>query len=343
MYNNSKESNSFPYKPVKSILDESTKLNLVYFSMFMILILLFHCFVWIDLKRLDDGFQYENNPGLCGVGFSSLKMCTSDSPNPNKPEPFAPTSKGLEPKDIPESANIKPNCGQTHCSNRSRTPLVAAIFGAVIFVSLVVVLFAFSWYRRRKQKIGGAFDISDNRLSTDQVKEVYNRKSASPLISLEYSNGWDPLAKNGPRGDGFSQEFFESFMFNVDDVESATQYFSEANLLGKSGFSATYKGILRDGSVVAIKCIAKTSCKSDEAEFLKGLKILTSLKHDNLLRLRGLCCSKGRGECFLIYDFVPNGNLLHYLDVKDGKGKVLEWSTRVSIIKGIAKGKCVEN
>ncbi|KAM7512084.1 hypothetical protein LguiB_010959 [Lonicera macranthoides] len=293
----------------------------------------------IDLKRLDNGFQYENNLGLCGVGFSSLKMCTSDSPNPNKPEPFAPTFKGLEPKDIPESANIKPNCGHTRCSNHSRTPLVAAIIGAVIVVSLVVfVLFVFSWYRRKKQKIGSAFDTSDNRLSTDQVKEVYNRKSASPLISLEYSNGWDPLAKNCPRGDGFSQEFFESFMFNVDDVESATQYFSEANLLGKSGFSATYKGILRDGSVVAIKCIAKTSCKSDEAEFLKGLKILTSLKHENLLRLRGLCCSKGRGECFLIYDFVPNGNLLHSLDVKDGKGKVLEWSTRVSIIKGIAKG-----
>uniref|UniRef100_A0A5B7AQ14 Protein kinase domain-containing protein n=1 Tax=Davidia involucrata TaxID=16924 RepID=A0A5B7AQ14_DAVIN len=288
------------------------------------------------LKRLNEGFQYANNPDLCGVGFSSLKVC--NNLNPNKPEPFGTRSNGLATKNIPESANFQSNCTQTNCSNRSKTPQIAVIFGAigVIFVLAVTGLFIFSWYRRQKQKIGSAFDISDGRLSTDQVKEVY-RKSASPLISLEYSNGWDPMAK-GRSGSGFSQEVFESFMFNVEDVESATQYFSEVNLLGRSSFSAIYKGILRDGSVVAVKCIAKSSCKSDEADFLKGLKILTSLKHENLVRLRGFCCSKGRGECFLIYDFVPNGNLLQYLDVKDSSGKVLEWSTRTSIIKGIAKG-----
>ncbi|KAK2992622.1 hypothetical protein RJ640_015978, partial [Escallonia rubra] len=264
--------------------------------------------------------------------------CTStDSLNPNKPEPFGPGSDGLSSKSIPESANPKPNCTETHCSNRSTSSQVAVIFGVIVVISFVVSgLFTLLWYRRRKQKIGSAFDTSDSRLSTDQVKEAY-RRSASPLISLEYSNGWDPLSK-GQSGNGFSQEVFESFMFNLDDVESATQYFSDVNLLGKSGFSAIYKGTLRDGSVVAIKCIAKTSCKSDEAEFLKGLKILTSLKHENLLRLRGFCCSKGRGECYLIYDFVPNGNLLRYLDMKDGQGKVLEWSTRISIIRGIAKG-----
>lgn len=170
------------------------------------------------------------------------------------------------------------------------------------------------------------------------MQSVVYRKSSSPLISLEYANGWDPLAKGRNGDDGFTQEILERFMFNLEEIESATQYFSEANLLGKSNFSAVYKGILRDGSVVAIKCIAKSSCKSDEAEFLKGLKILTLLKHENLVKLRGFCCSKGRGECFLIYEFIPNGNLLDYLDVKGQSVKVLQWSTRVSIINGISKG-----
>ena len=124
----------------------------------------------------------------------------------------------------------------------------------------------------------------------------------------------------------------------MEEVESATQYFSELNLLGKNSFSATYRGVLRDGSVVAVKSISKTSCKSDEGEFMKGLHMLTSLRSDNVVRLRGFCCSRGRGECFLIYDFVPNGNLSRFLDVKEGDGEVLEWSTRVSIVKGIAKG-----
>ncbi|KAJ6335001.1 hypothetical protein OIU78_011771 [Salix suchowensis] len=285
------------------------------------------------LKRLTTEFQYGNNPDLCGVGFSNLETCVPS--DPNRPEPSKPTV--AVPKDIPESANPS-NCSKSDCSDLTKTPRYGIIFGVIgVLIALSVSGFLmFSWYRRRKQKIGSASDTLDSRLSTDQAREVC-RKSASPLISLEYSNGWDPLAI-GRNKSGLSQEILESFMFNLEEVERATQCFSEVNLLGKSSFSATYKGILRDGSVVAIKCITKTSCKSDEADVLKGLKILTSLKHENLVRLRGFCCSKGRGECFLIYDFVPNGNLVQYLDVKGGNGKVLEWPARISIINGIAKG-----
>ncbi|XVE76960.1 hypothetical protein DITRI_Ditri13aG0022800 [Diplodiscus trichospermus] len=286
------------------------------------------------LRRLNSGFQYENNLGLCGVGFSNLKNCAYSYGN--RPEPFEPGD--LNRKDIPESADLKPDCSKTNCSRpsgSSQIGIISSIVGVVLVLS-VAALSTFVWYRRRKQKIGSAFDTLDGRLSTDQVKEG-NRRSASPLINLEYSNGWDPLGK--PRsGNWFSQEVFESFMFNLEEVERATQSFSEVNLLGKSNFSAIYKGFLRDGSVVVVKCIAKTSCKTDESQFLHGLKILTSLKHENLVRLRGFCCSKGRGECFLIYDFVHSENLLQYLDVKPSSGKVLEWSTRISIIDGIAKG-----
>ncbi|CAG7908611.1 unnamed protein product [Brassica rapa] len=209
--------------------------------------------------------------------------------------------------------------------------LAVAVFGGSTF----------TWYRRRKQRIGSSLDAIDGRVSTEyNFKEASRRKSSSPLISLEYANGWDPLGRgqNSGNNSALSQEVFESFMFNLEEIERATQSFSEVNLLGKSNVSSVYKGILRDGSVAAIKCIAKSSCKSDETEFLKGLKMLTLLKHENLVRLRGFCCSKGRGECFLIYEFVPNGNLLQYLDVKDESGEVLEWTSRVSIINGIARG-----
>lgn len=289
------------------------------------------------LKRLVGGFQYENNPGLCGVGFSSLRACTAlDRLNSDRPEPYASTT-GPSRNNFPETADLKLNCTQTRCSNSSKAPQASVIVGVIVVIVAVSVIgfLAVAQYRRRKQKMGSTFDISDGRLSTDQVKEV-PRKNGSPLISLEYSSGWDPLAE-GRRFGGVSQEVLQSFRFNLEEVESATQYFAQKNLLGKSGFSAIHKGTLRDGTVVAVKSITKSSCKSEEAEFLKGLNILTSLRHENLVRLRGFCCSKGRGECFLIYDFVPNGNLLRYLDTKED-GQVLEWSTRVSIINGTAKG-----
>ncbi|KAK7256621.1 hypothetical protein RIF29_30075 [Crotalaria pallida] len=286
------------------------------------------------LKTLKGGFQFINNAALCGTGFSELESCKEvRSSDPTKPEPYEPNS--LSPQGFPASVQPKSeNCSETNCKKPSKSSTLGLISGVIGFVfgSIVMGFYLFLWYRRQKQKIGSTADISDSRLSTDQIKET---RSASPLISLEYSNGWDPLAKGGS---GYSQEVLESFMFNLEEVERATQCFSEINLLGKSGISAIYRGILRDGSVVVIKCIAKTRCKSDETEFLKGLKIMTSLRHENLVRLRGFCCSKGRGECFLVYDFVSNGSLLQHLDVKRGDGMVLEWSTRVSIVHGIAKG-----
>lgn len=291
------------------------------------------------LKELVGGFQYENNPGLCGIGFSALGACSiSDQMNPNRPEPFG----GDTSKALPETADLKLNCSETHCSNSSKSPHALVIGSIVVSFSLSAIgITTFLQYRRRKMNLKSAFDISDSCISTDQAKEVF-RKKGSPLISLEYSRGWDPLAE-GRRIGGVSQEILKSFRFNLEEVQSATQYFAEKNVLGKSKFSAIYKGILRDGALVAIRSITKTSCKSEESEFLKGLNILTTLRHENLVRLRGFCCSKSRGEWFLIYDFVPNGNLLRYLDVREeyGDGQVLEWSTRVSIITGIAKGQSI--
>ncbi|KAJ7944805.1 Receptor-like kinase [Quillaja saponaria] len=292
------------------------------------------------LKRLKEGFQSANNPGLCGVGFLAMRACTAfDNVNVNQLGPPKPSINNNTATEYPESANIQLPCNQTHCAKSRKIPQVAVI-AAVITITITLMsvgLITFLRYRRQKQKITSTSDCPDDRLSTDQAKDFY-RRSPSPLVSLEYSNGWGPLA-DGHNSTGLSShEQLNYFRFNMDEIESATQYFSETSLLGKSNFSAVYKGILRDGSLVAIRSINMTCCKSEDAEFVKGLNLLTSLRHENLVRLRGFCCSSSRGECFLIYDFAPKGDLSHYIDVDDGCSHILDWSKRVSIINGIAKG-----
>ncbi|EPS73352.1 hypothetical protein M569_01401, partial [Genlisea aurea] len=284
------------------------------------------------LKGLGVGFQYSNNPDLCGNGYPSLLTCSKSSENSMNQQPFGTDPIHPPSKDIPESANVQRN--QKKQAQNSQPIVVFSILSLLLVLGAIGV-FTFTRYRRRKQKVAAGYGSSDNRQSTDRIIEA-GRNNVSPLVGLEYSNDWDPLAKREEIST-LSQEILESYMFNLDEIESATQYFSGANILGKGSFSAIYKGCLRDGSLVAIKCISKVSCRFDADEFLKGLKLLISLKHENLLRLRGFCCSKDRGECFLIYDYVANGNLSEYLDVK-GQEKVLDWNTRKSIIRGIAKG-----
>ncbi|XP_057758808.1 leucine-rich repeat receptor-like serine/threonine-protein kinase At1g17230 [Arachis stenosperma] len=289
-------------------------------------------FVPSGLKRLGDGFQGANNRGLCGVGFSTLRACNKDQDM--KVNHIDDSDQDLPKNDdtenaLPEPANVKLNCNQTHCSKSRRFPQ-AVITAGLVTITLTffsVGFLTFVKYRRQKQRIRNTSDSSEGKLSPCQPKD-FIRKSPSPLVNLEYHNGWDPL----------SNQNLNQVRFNVDEVESATLYFSEANLLSKSKFSAVYKGVLRDGSLVAIRSINSTCCKTEEAEFVKGLTLVTSLRHENLVSLRGFCCSRSRGECFLIYDFATKGNLSQYLDMEDGNGHVLEWSKRVSIIKGIAKG-----
>lgn len=175
----------------------------------------------------------------------------------------------------------------------------------------VVALLCAVKYRRAKQKVSHKSETSE-----DQLHKVMSHPSPREYGHEEAS----PCSK-----------------FNLEEVESATHHFSEANLLGRSKFSAVYRGTLKDGVVVAIKSISKSSCKTDEDEFFKGMSLLSSLNHENVVKLKGYCSSKARGECFLIYEFVPGGNLSHYLDGEDDHA-ILDWPTRVSIIHGIAKG-----
>ncbi|XP_019057144.1 PREDICTED: protein NSP-INTERACTING KINASE 2-like [Tarenaya hassleriana] len=272
------------------------------------------------LKKLSGRFQFENNPGLCGICFPLLRACSGfDNVNIeqlNQPSPqVVSDTSGLH--NITKAVYFHGNCNQTHCQKTLKLPQVAVI-SSVITVGITLVgagFLTFFRYRRRIQKMGDVTKLSEGRLSSPV-------NGASPLICLAYSKEWDPLGDSRTGMEpGFSLDHRflvnSSFRFSMEDIESATQCFSEANLLSRSNFSSVFKGNHRDGSLVAIKRINITSCKNEEAEFLKGLNVLVSLSHETLVKLRGFCCSRGRGECFLIYDFAQNGKLSDFLDAQE--------------------------
>ncbi|XP_010526052.1 PREDICTED: serine/threonine-protein kinase-like protein ACR4 [Tarenaya hassleriana] len=127
-------------------------------------------------------------------------------------------------------------------------------------------------------------------------------------------------------------------VFTYDELEKAAGGFKEESMVGKGSFSCVYKGILRDGTTVAVKKAIMTSDKQKKSkEFHTELDLLSRLNHAHLLSLLGYC--EEGGERLLVYEFMAHGSLYNHLH---GKNKALkeqlDWVKRVTIAVQAARG-----
>ncbi|KAH9556134.1 hypothetical protein CY35_07G010800 [Sphagnum magellanicum] len=122
------------------------------------------------------------------------------------------------------------------------------------------------------------------------------------------------------------------YSYNV--LKTATKNFQAASKLGEGGFGAVYKGVLPDGTEVAVKQLSVSSRQGQE-EFLNEVMLITGVQHRNLVKLRG-CCLKG-DERLLVYEFLENRSL-HQALFDETNGLKLNWPTRLKILVGTARG-----
>ncbi|CAN0858040.1 Serine/threonine-protein kinase-like protein CR4 [Linum grandiflorum] len=120
-------------------------------------------------------------------------------------------------------------------------------------------------------------------------------------------------------------------MFSYEELDKATNGFKDESLVGKGSFSCVYKGILKDGTMVAVKK------QKNSKEFHTELDLLSRLNHAHLLNLLGYC--EEGGERLLVYEFMAHGSLHQHLH---GKNKALreqlDWIRRVTIAVQAARG-----
>ncbi|KAK4286010.1 hypothetical protein QN277_002628 [Acacia crassicarpa] len=134
--------------------------------------------------------------------------------------------------------------------------------------------------------------------------------------------------------DKSSQEDVDLPIFEFSTISNATNQFSEVNKLGQGGFGSVYKGILVDGQEIAVKRLSKTSRQGMD-EFKNEVLLIAKLQHRNLVKLLG--CSIQNEEKLLIYEFMANGSLDYFI-FNSTKTKLLDWTKRLHIIDGIARG-----
>ncbi|GAB4826876.1 Cysteine-rich receptor-like protein kinase 10, variant 2 [Ancistrocladus abbreviatus] len=125
-----------------------------------------------------------------------------------------------------------------------------------------------------------------------------------------------------------------SLQYDLGTLQAATNNFSNDNKIGQGGFGAVYKGMLTSGQEIAIKRLSASSVQGVE-QFKNEAVLVAKLQHRNLVRLLGFCLAGA--EKLLVYEFVPNKSLDHFLFDPKKQG-LLEWSRRYKIILGIARG-----
>ncbi|KAF8093415.1 hypothetical protein N665_0383s0045 [Sinapis alba] len=118
--------------------------------------------------------------------------------------------------------------------------------------------------------------------------------------------------------------------FSYDVLKTATSDFASENLIGKGGCNEVYKGVLEDGKEVAVK-ILKSSGKEAVKDFIQEVRIISSLSHQNISPLIGICVQYN--ELISVYNLSSRGSLEEVLQGKH----VLGWEERFQIAIGVGK------
>ncbi|KAL6846341.1 hypothetical protein ACP4OV_023789 [Aristida adscensionis] len=138
---------------------------------------------------------------------------------------------------------------------------------------------------------------------------------------------------NGEHGDAELEKGVGPRRFKYSELAAATANFSEEKKLGKGGFGHVYRGCLKiDGEDrhVAIKRFSPESSAQGRKEFEAEVKIISRLRHRNLVQLIGWC--DGCKGLLIVYELVSEGSLDKHIYKSE---RLLTWPERYKIIIGL--------
>lgn len=122
-------------------------------------------------------------------------------------------------------------------------------------------------------------------------------------------------------------------LFTSTELDTVTDHFNENRILGRGGQGTVYKGMLMDGTIIAVKKSKVIDAEQVE-QFINEVVILSEINHRNVVKLLGFCLESE--VPLLIYEFIPNGTLYQYLHDPDREFSI-SWEMRLRIANEVAK------
>ncbi|KAG5056639.1 hypothetical protein AAZX31_05G029100 [Glycine max] len=180
------------------------------------------------------------------------------------------------------------------------------LIGAMAILGLVlVIILSFLWTRLLSKKERAAKRYTE-------VKKQVDPKASTKLIT-----------------------FHGDLPYTSSEIIEKLESLDEENLVGSGGFGTVYRMVMNDCGTFAVKQIDR-SCEGSDQVFERELEILGSIKHINLVNLRGYC--RLPSSRLLIYDYVALGSLDDLLHENTQQRQLLNWNDRLKIALGSAQG-----
>jgi serine/threonine protein kinase len=116
----------------------------------------------------------------------------------------------------------------------------------------------------------------------------------------------------------------------------STNHLSRFNHIWQGHTGDLFYGVLDDGTQVVVKKIDLSSAEK-ELHYISEVEAFGKVSHSRLVPLLGHC-SGNMDEKFLVYKYMPNGDLASVVRSKIFHG--LDWPTRLKIATGAAEALC---
>lgn len=129
--------------------------------------------------------------------------------------------------------------------------------------------------------------------------------------------------------------------YSLEEIEEATGNFDTSAFIGEGSHGQMYRGQLKNGSLLAIKCLKIKKSQSIQ-HFMHHIELISKLRHRHVVSALGHCFEcywddSSVSGIFLVFEYVPNGTLRSWISGRRGR-QSLTWSQRIGATIGVAKG-----
>lgn len=210
----------------------------------------------------------------------------------------------------------------------SKAVLVLCIIGAVVGgIALLGVILLI--VKREHAKRAAKIKKRPTRLISENASTGYTSKMLSDARHISQTMKLGALCLPAYR------------TFSLEELEKATNNFDTSAFMGEGSHGQMYRGKLKDGSSVAVRCL-KIKKRYSTQNFMQNIELISKLRHRHLVCALGHCFEfylddSTVSRIFLVFEYVPNGTLRSWISEGHSRRR-LTWTQRIAAAIGVAKG-----